>query len=591
MATKKTPFGRFLIWRYKHISDKNFIYFLSLIVGLLAGLASVFLKNVTHFITTTFESSSFQPYHSYLYFLFPMIGLFLVLFVKKVLLRGDVGHGIPMALYAMSKKSGKMQRRHMFSSLLTAPLTVGFGGSVGLEGPSVATGACFGSNISRLFHMNPQTRKLLLVCAAAGSLSAIFKAPIAAILFAIEIFSLDLTFASLLPLLLASIVAVITRMFFIGEQYIVDFHAIGDFEIKNILIYVALGVLAALVSLYFSKIYFLTEDYFEKIKNDYLKVIIAGVLIGALVFFIPPLYGEGYNFMNNLIFQDYHTAFSGFEYQSLIDNPYVVILLILGLIVVKPIATSATLSSGGVGGVFAPVLFLGSVTGSLFVNISNLLGFSLPTSNFTLVGMAGLMAGVLQAPLTAIFLIAEITGGYEMFVPLMIVTSISFLISKSQFDFNIYTRDLAKNNQLLTQNKDQSVLTLLRLDQVIEKNFIAIKPEMSLKTMLHQAVAKSKRNLFPVLNDDNELVGVLTLDDIREKMFDEELQESLLVEFLMHDAPDYIRYKQDSMKDVMERFQNTGAWNLPVIDENDKYIGFVSKSKMLTAYRRKLISY
>jgi CIC family chloride channel protein len=591
MAKKKTPFGRFLVWRFKHISDKNFIYFLSLIVGLFAGLVSVFLKNVTHFITTTFESGSFTAYHSYLYFIFPLIGLLLVLFIKKFILRGQVGHGIPMALYAMSKKSGKMQRRHMFSSLITAPLTVGFGGSVGLEGPSVATGACFGSNISRLFHMKPQTRKLLLVCAAAGSLSAIFKAPIAAILFAIEVFSLDLTFASLLPLLMASIVAVVTRLFFIGEQYIVDFHAIGDFKIENILLYVALGIVAALVSLYFSRVYFLTEDYFAKIKNDYAKVGIAGVLLGVLLFFIPPLYGEGYGFMNNLIFQDYHKAFEAFHYQELIDNPYVVVLLTLGLILVKPLATSATLSSGGVGGVFAPVLFLGAATGSLFVNVSNFLGLYLPTSNFTLVGMAGLMAGVLQAPLTAIFLIAEITGGYEMFVPLMIVTSISFLISKSQYDFNIYTRDLVKNNELLTQNKDQSVLTLLKLDQVIEKNFISLTPKMTLKEMLHQAVAKSQRNLFPVLNDEGELVGVLTLDDIREKMFDEELQDSLLVEFLMHDAPDYIRYGQDSMKDVMERFESSGAWNLPVIDDENKYVGFVSKSKMLTAYRRKLISY
>ncbi|WP_121666909.1 chloride channel protein [Mesonia aquimarina] len=590
MLKRKTPFTRFLIWRYKHISNKNFVFILSVFVGLLAGLASVILKNITHFITKAFESGSIHSYHIYLYFIFPFIGLLLVLLVKKFILRNEVGHGIPMALFSISKKEGKMARRNMISSLLTAPLTVGFGGSVGLEGPSVATGASFGANIGQLFHMKAQTRKLLLVCAAAGSLSAIFKAPIAAILFAIEVFSLDLTFASLLPLLLASISAVVTRMLFIGEQYIVDFHGIQRFDIHNILFYSALGIITAIVSLYFSKIYFTTEHYFKKIKNDYLKITIAGVIIGLLTFLVPPLYGEGFTFMNNLISQNYTTAFDAFLFKEWIGNPWIIIGLIVGLILLKPIATSVTLSGGGVGGVFAPVLFLGAVSGSFFVNICRQLGFELSNSNFTLVGMAGLMAGVLQAPLTAIFLIAEITGGYELFIPLMITVAISFLITKARVDYNIYTKELKENNELITHDKDKAVLTLLKLDRIIEQNFIPLRPKMTLKEMLHNAVTKSKRNLFPVLNDDEELVGVITLDDIREIMFDTSLHDSVLVEFLMHDAPDYIHYGKDNMQQVMAKFQNTGAWNLPVI-KNGKYIGFVSKSKMLTAYRRKLITY
>lgn len=590
MLKKKTPFTRFLIWRYKHISTKNFTYMLSILVGLLAGLSSVALKNITHYIAMFFENGALHSYHAYLYFVFPFLGLFLVLLVKKFLLKQEVGHGIPMALLAISQKNGKMERRNLISSLLTAPLTVGFGGSVGLEGPSVATGASFGSNIAKMFHMNPQTRKLLLVCAAAGSLSAIFKAPIAAILFAIEVFSLDLTFASLLPLLMASVAAVVTRMFFIGEQYIVDFHSIQNFNIQNILFYAILGVITAGVSIYFSKVYFATENYFKKIKNDYLKVITAGLIIGLLTFLVPPLYGEGFTFMNQLIAQNYNQAFDAFLYKDILGSSWVVIGLILGLIVLKPIATSVTLSGGGVGGIFAPVLFLGAVTGSFFVNLFRQLGFTLSSENFTMVGMAGLMAGVLQAPMTAIFLIAEITGGYQLFVPLMITVTIAFLLSKASTDYNIYTKELKDQNALLTHNKDQAVLTLLKLDKIIETNFISLKPEMTLKEMVYQAVAKSKRNLFPVLNDENELVGVIGLDDIREMMFNTELQDSVLVKFIMHDAPDYIIYGQDSMQTVMNRFQNTGAWNLPVIKDG-KYAGFVSKSKMLTAYRRKLISY
>ena len=294
--------------------------------------------------------------------------------------------------------------------------------------------------------------------------------------------------------------------------------------------------------------------------------------------------------MNQLIAQDYHHAFDAFLFKESLGNSWVVIFLILGLILLKPIATSVTLSGGGVGGVFAPVLFLGAVTGSFFVNLSRQLGFTLSSENFTMVGMAGLMAGVLQAPMTAIFLIAEITGGYQLFIPLMITVTISFLISKANSDYNIYTKELKDRNALLTHDKDQAVLTLLKLDTIIETNFISLKPDMTLKEMLHQAVVKSKRNLFPVLNDEKELVGVLTLDDIREIMFNTELQETMLVEFLMHDPPDYIHYGKDSMQQVMNRFQNTGAWNLPVIKDG-KYVGFVSKSKMLTAYRRKLINY
>lgn len=586
---KKTPLTRFLIWRYKNISNKNFVLILSVVIGLAAGLTTVLIKNFTHYITLILAEGILSDYHIYLYFAFPIVGLFLVLLIKKFVIQEEVGHGIPMALFAVSKKNGKMDRKKMFSSILTAPLTVGFGGSVGLEGPAVATGAAVGSNIAQLFHVNSQTRKLLLVSAAAGSLSAIFKAPIAAILFAIEVFSLDLTLTSLLPLILASASAVVTRILFIGEEYIIDFHNVNSFDIGNILFYVSLGIISGFVSLYFSKMFILSEKYLSKVKNSYTKILIAGVALGVLLFAIPPLYGEGYEFMNSLISHNYLEAFGNSYFKGWLSNPWIVISLIAGLIVIKPIATGITLGSGGVGGVFAPVLFLGSITGTFFVDVCEQLGYDLPASNFTMIGMAGLMAGTLQAPMTAIFLIAEVTGGYQLFIPLMITTAIAFIISRHYNDYNVYTKDLIENDELLTHDKDQAVLMLLKLDRIIERDFVSLKPKMTLKEMLHQGVAKSKRNLFPVLNEEEELVGVITLDDIREMMFKTELHDSVLVEFLMHDAPDYIHYGKDKMQTVMNKFQNTGAWNLPVIKDG-KYVGFVSKSKMLTAYRRTLIT-
>lgn len=590
MLKKKTPLTRFLIWRYKHISNKNFILILSVVVGLTAGLTTIVIKNLTHYITSFFAEGVLSDYHLYLYFAFPIVGLFLVLLVKKFILREEVGHGIPMALFAVSKKNGKMKRSKMFSSVLTAPLTVGFGGSVGLEGPAVATGAAFGSNIANLFHMNSQMRKLLLVSAAAASLSAIFKAPIAAILFAIEVFNLDLTLTSLLPLLLASASAVVTRILLIGEQYIIDFHNVNTFDIGNILFYVTLGIIAGFVSLYFSKMFFLSEDYMDKVKNSYHKLLIGGIALGVLLFAIPPLYGEGYEFMNSLISHDYVEAFGNSFFVGSLGNPWIVILLIAGLILIKPIATGITFGAGGVGGVFAPVLFLGSITGTFFVDVCKQLGYDLPASNFTMIGMAGLMAGVLQAPMTAIFLIAEVTGGYQLFIPLMITTAISFIISRRYMDYNVYTKDLVKKNALITHDKDQAVLTLLKLDRIIEHNFIPLHPEMTLSEMLLEGVQKSKRNLFPVLDKDEKLVGVITLDDVREIMFKTEMHDSVLVKSLMHDPPEYIIYGEDHMQDVMDKFQSSSAWNLPVIKDG-KYLGFVSKSKMLTAYRRKLITY
>ena len=588
MKEKKSFYKKLLIWRYKHISDQNFIYVLSIVVGLLAGLGSVIIKNLTYLIGLLFKNNYTENYLNHFYFITPIIGFFLVYLLSKYVIKNNVGHGIPMALASLSKHEGRMKVKDMFSSILTAPITVSFGGSVGLEGPSVATGASVGSNLSQLFHINAKSRKLLLVCGAAASLSAIFKAPIAAILFAIEVFSLDFTFSALLPLLLASVSAVFTRLLFLSEQYIVDFHNVDDFEIGNLGYFVVFGIFTAFVSLYFTKIYVLVENFLKSIKNDYKRILLAGTGVGFLAFIAQPIYGEGFEFMNKLIQNDVDTIENFFVIFDWMHNQWAIIGFILLLILIKPIATSLTLNGGGVGGIFAPTLFLGVLSGSFFLKIMNIIGFDLPESNFIMLGMAGLLAGILQSPLTAIFLIAEVTGGYNLMIPLMVIVSISFFISKNYVNHNIYTRQLKKDHQLVTHNKDRTVLMLLRLKPIIEKNFIPLKPEMTFKTMLHEGVVKSSRNLFPVLDDDNHLVGVITLDDIREFMFDEHSQNTFKVKYLMNQPPGFIDLDKDNVKTAIDKFQQTQAWNLPVLS-NEKYIGFISKSKLLTAYRQKLL--
>jgi CIC family chloride channel protein len=592
MNNSKRLFTKFLKWKYKHISNTQFTNISSAIIGLLAGLGAVILKNLTHLIQGLLEGEFIKDIHKAFYFIFPIIGLIIVLLIIKYLIRKKVGHGIPSTLYAISKQKGIMPRHQMWASLLTAPLTVGFGGSVGLEGPTVATGAALGSNFARFFHLNQTTRTLLIGAAAAGAMSSIFKAPIAAIVFAVEIFSLDLTLASMIPLLLASITAILTSYFFLGDDVLLHFNIQDKFELNDVLFYVLLGVTSATTSIYFSKTYFGISDFFKRFINPYKRLLIGGVFIGLIVFFIPPLFGEGYETINNILRGNINEIITNNIFHISTENIWIIIGLLVGLVTFKVIAMSLTFGAGGIGGVFAPTLFTGSVSGYVFamiINYSNVFNYQLSLINFAMVGMAGLMAGVLQAPLTAIFLIAEITGGYELFVPLMIVSSISFLITKRFVPHNIYASELAKRGELITHDKDKNVLMMLDLDKIIETNFKVLNPTMTLGEMLTKGVAKSTRNLFPVVNEDHILIGVILLDDVRECMFDQSLYTKTTVADFMHKAPANIIYENDNMEAIMCKFQDSSAWNLPVL-KNGKYLGFISKSKLLTAYRRQLIN-
>ncbi len=567
------------------------MFLLAILIGLLSGLVSVTIKNITYGIEWLLEKGIIESQNG-IYFILPVIGLWLVYLFAKYVSKRPVEHAIPSILFSLSKKNGLLKRSKMYLPLITAPITAGFGGSVGLLGPAIASASAVSSNIGRLFHVDRKTRTLLIGCAAAGAIASIFQSPIAAIIFAVEVFSLDLTFASLLPLLIASVSSVLTSYFFLGNGVLFNYNVSTTFALRDTLFFIILGIGTGVASIYFSKIYFAVYKFFERFKTSGQKLIVGGLAIGVMLYFIPPLYGEGFGFIKDLLDGNHLHALGKTPFDDYLDNIWVVIALLIGITVFKAVAMTTTFAAGGAGGIIIPTMVMGSALGNVVAKIINNIGFGFQVSesNFTLIGMAGLIAGVLHAPLTAIFLIAEITGGYQLFVPLMITVSMSFIITKNAVDHTIYTKELAEKGALLTHNKDQSVLTLMKLDSVIEKDFTILNPEMSLGEMLHQGVAKSSRNLFPVVDENHYLVGIILLDDIRTVMFDQSLYETTSVETFMHNPPDYIYYESDSMKDVMRKFQDSSAWNLPVIKAGS-YFGFVSKSKLLTAYRRELINF
>jgi CIC family chloride channel protein len=584
-------FTKLLKWRYKNISNKTFTHILAVVVGLLAGLASVTLKNLTYYIQSSLEGGIVFSSNQ-LYFILPIIGLALVFLYVKFVHKEKLEHAVSSILFALSKKKGSIPSNKIYTSLITAPLTVGFGGSVGLLGPAVASGSAISANLGRVLHLNSKTRSLLIACASAGAVASIFQSPIAAIIFAVEIFSIDFTMLSVMPLLLASVSGVLTSYFFLGNEVLFDFRLTDSFEVKDTLFYILLGVGTAVASIYFTKMYFGILKLFEALKSPKYKLLVGGFAIGIMLYFIPPLYGEGFSFISNLLDGNHLSALGSTPFDAYLTNIWVVIALLFGITVFKAIAMTTTFAAGGAGGIFIPTMVMGSALGNVVAKVINNLGlgFVVSESNFTLIGMAGLIAGVLHAPLTAIFLIAEITGGYELFVPLMITAAISYLITKNTLKHNIYTRELAKQGALLTHDKDENVLTVMQLDDVIEQNFKTVTPNMFLGEMLHESVSKSTRNLFPVIDENEALVGIVLLDDIREFMFETDLYQNTTVSTFMHSAPEYIFYEKDTMQQVMKKFQDSGAWNLPVI-KNGKYYGFVSKSKLLTAYRRELINF
>jgi CIC family chloride channel protein len=577
---------KFLLWRRKNLSDKNFVIVLSFVIGLMSGLAALLIKKSVLWVETYFTRFIAQEENTLLYFALPLIGISITVLVIKFVLKEPVGHGIPNTLYAISKGQANIKPKRMFSSIVTAAITVGFGGSVGLEGPMIGSTSAIGSNLGQFFKLNYKTKTLLIGCAAAGALASIFKAPIAAIIFAIEVIMLDLTMASMIPLLIASVTATLFSRLFWGEEVLFHFSIREVFVFGDLPYFILLGVLGGLISAYFTRIYFVISNFFDKFSSPILKILIGGMAMGALLYILPPLYGEGYESINNLIIGNHSALLENSPLSSFKENLAVVLLFLTAVVLFKAIAVTVTFGAGGVGGIFAPTLFMGAIVGFVFsTGINNSYLGELPVAQFTLVGMAALMAGNLLAPLTAIFLIAEITGGYDLFIPLMVTAAISYLTVRYFTKHSVYTMQLAKRGELLTHHKDQAVLTLMNLKEEVEKDFITIDPYDTLGDLVSR-VAKSRRNLFPVVDNKGTFIGVVTLDDVREIMFDKEQYDKVIVHELMSMAPEYISIN-DSMEVVMEKFESSGAWNLPVL-ENGHYTGFVSKSKLFSAYRNRL---
>ncbi|NOY36771.1 MAG: chloride channel protein [Chlorobi bacterium] len=583
---KKSLLARFLIWRTRHIPQRQFVLILSFIIGLISGLAAVVLKNfihlMGHWLTRGFEADR----GNFLLFAFPLAGIILTYLFVRFVVRDQISHGVSRILYAISKKGSNLRSHNNYSSMIASALTIGFGGSVGAEAPIVLTGASFGSSLGRWLHLNYKARTLLLGCGAAGAIAGIFKAPITGVVFTLEILMLDLTLSSVVPLLIASVTAAATAYFLMGQGAIFAFQISEPFSLKDTPYYLLLGVFTGMISLYVTKISMKTESWFEDMKNVWARVILAGITLGMLIFIFPSLYGEGYTSIRSLLGGDITSLISGSPLYFLRTHTVWFLLYIFMIILLKAVAMAVTNGAGGVGGVFAPSLFTGGVSGFFLARLLNLTpGIHVSESGFALIGMAGLMAGVMHAPLTGIFLIAEITGGYSLLFPLMITATVSYLTIVAFEPHSIYTKRLARRGELITHDKDRAVLTLMNWKKVIEKDLISIQPDDTLGHLV-KAITRSRRNIFPVLDGENRLIGIVMLDQVREIMFNREMYDTMKVRDLMETPPRYV-YLEDTMEKVLEKFSQSGAWNLPVLD-GEKYVGFLSKSRIYAAYRRVL---
>jgi CIC family chloride channel protein len=578
-------------WRIKHFKEKQFVYFLSIAIGLIAGLGAVILKTSVHHIEAFLRGTESSENQNWYFLILPGVGILLTVLYIRIFVKDDISHGVSKILYAISKKNSKIKGHNTYSSIVSCSFTGGFGGSVGMEAPILYTGAAIGSNIGRVFNLNYKSLTLLVGCGVAGALAAIFKAPITGVIFAFEVLLLDLTTAAIIPILMSAVTGAIISSLLLGKQIEFYFTLKDTFNFIAIPFYILLGIFSGFISLYFVKTNAFVEKIFSDIFNPYKKLIIGGILLGALIYFFPPLFGEGYTAMKSILSGKTNDLFANSVFYNFSDNQWIFLLFLIILLVMKVIAMAITTGSGGIGGVFAPSLFMGGVTGFAFAKAINIFSSSwvkLSESNFTLVGMAGLIAGVMQAPLTAIFLIAEITGSYGLFIPLIITASISYITIHYFEKYSIYAKKLAQHGDLVHQDKDKVVLTHMDIGRVIEKNLTPVDADASLGDLV-KVIAKSKRNIFPVIDNQFHFMGVIMLDDVREVMFQKEKYNELFIKDLMIQPSEQVTLS-DSMETVMEKFKTSGLWNLPVI-EDSRYVGFVSRANVFNEYRKKLMEF
>ncbi len=568
--------------------EQEKLLILSLAVGICSGLAAVLLDMTIHFIkySISFWFKGLSNY--YLYLIYPGIGMLLSFLFVKYIVKDHIGHGVTRVLVAVSQNKSQIRAHNMWTSMFSSALTIGFGGSVGAEAPIVYTGAAIGSNFARYFRLSHRSMTILLGCGAGAAIAGIFKAPLAGVLFTLEILMFNISMTSMMPLLFSSVSATVVSSLFLGTQ--TPFHCeLSAFSLENIPFYILLGLVCGGIALYFLRTTLWLEDKIATIDNIYKKWILCSIGLGILIFLFPPLYGEGYDSLSVLL----NGGDINFDHQTilsfLLHKPWLVPLFFLMVMFFKVFSMIFTNAGGGVGGTFGPTLFVGAITGFTLARTINLIvvgmGLSLPEQNFVLVGMAGVMAGVMQAPMTAIFLIAEISGGYGLFVPLIICSSISFGTIRFFEKYSMYTKRIA-NSALLTHDSDQAVLTLLKINDLIETDFNTVKIDDNLENLVG-VVSISSRNIFPVIDDHHIFQGYVSLEDIRKEMFHTDMYNNLFVYNFMRSAPEYV-YVDDKMVEVMYKFEKTGAWNLPVVNKDRTYIGFVSKSKIFSAYRQEL---
>ena len=581
-------YERGINWVHSKLNKRQFLIFSSMLVGLTAGLAAVALKSIVNYIHHAIVYNYNIPFQYILYIFFPLIGLLTTVYFVQKVLKGKLGRGTANVLYSIAKKSAFLPKDQMYSHIFSSALTVGFGGSAGLESPIVTTGSAIGSNYARTYKLTYRDRVLLLACGASAGIAAAFNSPIAGVLFSLEVMLADVSISAFIPLIIAAAVGALCSNIILQEGELFAFHYIQPFNYHFTIYYIILGVLSGLVSVYYVRMYARVENLINPDKNRvYLKAIIGGLVLAILILLFPTLFGEGYSSITALSEMNAEKLIQKSILQPLITNEWLVVLFIGILVFVKVIATSITISSGGNGGNFAPSLFVGAYLGYFFSRVIGMLGITkLPEGNFTIVAMSGILAGIFHAPLTAIFLIVEITGGYGLMIPLMIVSAISFTVVKYFEPYSMDDKKLAKKGHVMTQNKDKSILASLDVSSIIETDFHKVSPNATLGELV-DIVAHSSRNIFPVVNDQNQLVGIILLDNIREVMFKHDLYETTYVKELMRSPAAKVTPKE-SMTSVMKKFDDSGAWNLPVLSHNE-YVGFVSKSSIFSKYRKVLV--
>ena len=572
-----------------NMPEKRKLIILSFVVGISSGLAAVLLESLVraihHGLTSWFDGSL----DNFLYLVYPGIGMLLSLILLRFVIKDNIGHGVTKVLVAISKNDSRIKPHNMWSSILTSSLTIGFGGSVGAEAPIVYTGAAIGSNFARYMGMSYRNMTILLGCGAAGAVAGIFKAPLAGVLFTLEILLFNISMTSMMPLLFSTVSATMVSYIFLGDALPFEC-TLTPFRIVNVPFYVLLGFFCGLCSLYFLRTTLWLEDKLGKVKNPYVKWAFCAGGLGLLIFLFPPLYGEGYDALGPLL-NGQSISYDGDTILAfMLHRPWLVPVFFALILILKVFSMTLTNAGGGVGGTFGPTLFVGAMAGFLLARVANLLlagtEFTVPEQNFVLVGMAGLMAGVMQAPMTAIFLIAEISGGYELFIPLIITASVAFGTIRIFEKYSIYTKRIAKSGDLLTHDSDQAVLTLLKVTDLVERGFSPVQIDATLGELV-QVISCSSRNIFPVIDSNRHFQGYVSLEDVRKDMFRPELYTKMHVFNFMKSSPAYV-YEDEKMDSVMNKFESTDAWNLPVVKKDRTYIGFVSKSKIFSAYRDEL---